>query len=453
MLLELCDRVLELVGTRAEAEVTAVAGRSALTRFANSRIHQNVAEDAVHLRLRVAVGGRVAASSSTRVDSNGLQRLVAATLEAAALRPLDPEWPGVGPAGVGLALPAAERYDGATREAPPDQRAAVVEAFVAAAGGLEAAGYCSSSGADVAFANSAGRRVSARTSSATVDGIVRAPGPAAAGPDPRPSTADGSGWQTAGRLAELDGAAAGRTAAAKARGGAGPDPVELAPGHYPVVLEPACVADMVDFLVAHGFSAQAVAEGRSFVRLGEPQLDAAVSLWDDATDPRSVDLPFDAEGTPRRRVDLVAGGIPVGLLHDRRTAARAGVESTGHATPGGESYGPAPSTLFVGPGTATLDDLVAGVERGLLVTELWYTRILDPKTSVVTGLTRNGTFLIENGQVSNSVRNLRFTQSYARALAPGNVVGVGSDARLRDGAAVVPSLSLASWNVTGGASG
>jgi predicted Zn-dependent protease len=205
--------------------------------------------------------------------------------------------------------------------------------------------------------------------------------------------------------------------------------------------------------VGDGFSAKAHAEGRSFVRLGERQLDPAISIADDATDPRSVDLPFDAEGTPRHRLELVVDGVPRALLHDRRTAARAGVASTGNATPAGESYGPAPSTLVLAPGAATSDELIAGVDRGLLVTEFWYTRILDPKTSVVTGLTRNGTFLIEGGKVTRGVRNLRFTQSYAEALAPGNVVAVGADARLRGQGAIVPSLHLAGWNFTGGARG
>jgi len=218
-------------------------------------------------------------------------------------------------------------------------------------------------------------------------------------------------------------------------------------------LEPPCVADLLDFLVGYGFSAKAHAEGRSFLRLGEAQFDPAVNIVDDAGDDRAVSLSFDAEGTPRRRLELVRDGVPVSLLHDRRTAALAGTTSTGHATAGGESYGPAPSTVVMAAGRYSPEELIAGVDRGLLVTELWYTRILDPKTQVVTGLTRNGVFLIEGGEVTAAVANLRFTQSYADALAPGSVVAVGSDARLRGTDAIVPSLRLASWNFTGGARG
>ncbi|MDQ6798027.1 MAG: TldD/PmbA family protein [Actinomycetota bacterium] len=460
----LCDAVLALVGGRAEAEVTASAGRSALTRFANSNIHQNVAEDHHGVRLRLATDGRLAAASTDRIDPEGLERLVENTFAAARLRPRDERWPGLAPPGGGDAVahhdPGAH-YDPATHRAPAAERAEVVRAFVDAGPGLSAAGYCSSGGYEVFFANSAGRRVGGRTSHATVDGIHRGPGTprrsgtplgGPVGPGtPEGPTADGSGWQSSMRLSALDGAWAGATAAAKARAGVGP--IDLAPGRYQVVLEPSCVADLLDFLVGYGFSAKAHAEGRSAVRLGEAQFDPAVNLADDAADDRAVSLTFDAEGTPRQRLQLVRDGVPTNLLHDRRTAPPAGTESTGHATPGGESYGPAPSTVVMAAGTHSAEKLIAGVDRGLLVTEFWYTRILDPKSQVVTGLTRNGVFLIERGEVAGAVANLRFTQSYADALAPGNVVAVGSDARLRGTDAIVPSLHLASWNFTGGARG
>jgi predicted Zn-dependent protease len=435
-LLGLCDQVLDVVGGRADAEVTVAEGETALTRFANSHIHQNVTERRVDVRLRLVADGRPASASTTRTDADGLGRLVATTLEATSLRPPDPGWPG--PASGHAALAAsAPRDEGPSPS--PDGRAEVVRAFVDAGPDLAAAGYCDSRWRTVAFANSAGRRLVDRASSATVDGIHRT------------AVSDGTGWQTEGRLDALDGGVAGATAAAKARAAA--DPVELEPGRYEVVIEPACVADMLSFLVGLGFSAKAHEEGVSFVRMGQPQLDPAVNLCDDATDPRTVGLRFDAEGTPKRRVDLVRGGVPVSLLHDRRTAARAGTESTGHAVVGGETWGPDASDLFLAPGPHPPGDLVAAVDRGVLVTDFWYTRVLDPKTQVVTGLTRNGTFLIEGGRVTRGVRNLRFTQSYAEALAPGAVLGVGADARLRDGWAFVPSLRLASWNFTGGAKG
>jgi predicted Zn-dependent protease len=146
------------------------------------------------------------------------------------------------------------------------------------------------------------------------------------------------------------------------------------------------------------------------------------------------------------------------VAHDRRTALRAGTESTGHAIPHGEVFGPFPTNLFIAAGDQTFDDLLGSLDRGLLVTEFNYCRILDPKTQVVTGLTRNGTFLVEKGKITRAVKNLRFTQSFLDALGPGNVKGVESSTRFADGEfgpgmVVAPSIHLAEWNFTGGARG
>lgn len=431
--LETCDRLVELVGDRAEAEAACSTGRSALTRFANSSIHQNVAEDFVWARLRVSVGGRVASAGTDRPGAGGLERLVERTLTAAQMRAVDPEWPGLAPP---APAPDVSSYDEATHLADPSLRAEVVRQFVDAGPDLRGAGFCDSNGSQSAFVNSVGQRLVGWSSSATIEAIHRT------------TTSDGRGWQSSSRLSDIDGAAAGRTAAEKAR--RGDDLLELEPGRYEVVLEPACLANMLEFL-RDGFNARTHEEGRSFVELGEPQLDPAFTLWDDATDPRAISRGYDAEGTPKRRVDLVAGGVPVALCHDRKTAKKAGTESTGHGF-GGDGGGIA-TNLFVAPGQQPAEELIASVERGLLVTEFWYTRILDPKTQVVTGLTRNGTFLIEGGRVVGGVPNLRFTQSYVDALRPGNVLGVGDDARLFDGSYHVPAVHLAEWNFTGGAKG
>ncbi|MDQ6927183.1 MAG: TldD/PmbA family protein [Actinomycetota bacterium] len=435
---ELCDRVLELVGSRAEAEVSAHEGRYALTRFANSAIHQNVAEDNRSVRVRVVTDGRQAAASTNRIDSDGLSRLVEGTLEAARLRPADPDWPGLAPP---APIPPVDRYDEDTRVATPESRATVVSAFVEAAPELSAAGYCDTGGSDACFANSAGQRALGRYSHAAVDGVQRT------------TTSDGCGWQTASRLTQLDGAVAGATAAGSARRG-DQNPVDLEPGEYEVVLGPRCVADIVGFLGAYGFNAKAYAEGRSFVHLGELQLDPALGIFDDVSDERALGLPFDAEGTPKTRVDLVRAGVVEKLLHDRRTARLAGTRSTGHAVVGGESYGPMAGNLFLeGAGPRPFDDIVGAVRRGLLISDFWYTRVIDPKTLAVTGLTRNGTFLIEDGEITKAVSNLRFTQSYAEALAPGTVLGTADDGRLVDSSTFVPSLHLAGWRFTGGARG
>jgi len=433
--------VLMIVADRAEAEVTVSEGRASLTRFANSFIHQNVAEDHQWARLKLVIDGRAASGSSNRLDHDSLVRLVDETLEAASLRPVDPDWPGLTPPTAWLTL-EDDRYDRDTHLAEPTARAQVVKDFVdAGEGELQSAGYCATDGWDIYFANNLQHRAGGRASMAAVDAIQRTP------------TSDSRGWQFAPRLSEIDGAAAGRLAAERARAGA--NAVDIEPGAYEVVLEPSCVADMLEFL-RDGFNAKTYNEGRSWVRPKAALLDESIDIWDDVNDHRSIGVSFDAEGTPKSQRMLVREGVCRALVHDRRTAKRAGTRSSGHAVPGGEVSGPVPTSLFLAGGDQSPEELIADVERGLLVTDFWYTRILDPKTQVVTGLTRNGTFLVEKGKITGAVRNLRFTQSYVEALGPGNVLGVGDDARLYEmwgGTAHVPSLRLASWNFTGGAKG
>lgn len=431
---EIRERLLERVATRADALASVIEGPAALTRFANSAIHQNVAEDDRSVYLKVAVGGRTAAATTTRSDDEGLAALVERTLAAAALRPPDPDWPGMAPPS---AAADTEHWDDETANASPDDRAAVVASFVREGAGLDAAGYCATSARRIAMANSAGQRVESRATTATVSGIHRT------------ASSDGLGLQSSVRLADIDGSALGATAADKARRGEGA--TDVPPGSYEVVLEPSCIANMLLFLGNAGFNGKAHADGTSFVHLGDQQFDASILLWDDATDPRTTGFVVDNEATPKRRVDLVRDGVAVGLVHDRRSAAKAGTESTGHSV-GLEAFGAFPSNMFLGGGTGSADDLVSNVDNGLLVTDFWYTRILDPKTQVVTGLTRNGVFRIERGEVTGAVSNLRFTQSFVGALGPGRIKGIADDARLVNGMHV-PTIHLAAWNFTGGSAG
>jgi predicted Zn-dependent protease len=284
----------------------------------------------------------------------------------------------------------------------------------------------------------------------------------------RDGGADGVARWCGVSLDDLDAARLGSISATKAR--AGTDPVELDPGRYEVVLEYGAVQDILLFNAIYGFNAKAVAEGRSFLRLDERQFDPAITLLDDPLGPNSLALPFDVDGTPRQLTPLVSEGVSRGPLHDRRTAAAAGTISTGNAGLESERWGPAPSHLSLAPGSTpplavdapVADDsvggLVASVQHGLLVTDFWYTRVLDPRSLIVTGLTRNGVWLIEDGVVTRPVKNLRFTQSYPQALAPRSVLGIGvvsesTPVNWGPMAVTSPALRLASWNFTGGASG
>jgi predicted Zn-dependent protease len=468
MILDLASDVLESVrdgaGAGAEAEVSVVRQSLALTRFANSFIHQNVADDTTTVRLRLHTAGRTVTGSTTVTSGDGLRDLVERTTAAVAHAPLDPGWPGLAPPAPQCGRPDR---DESTAAASPNQRAAQVRAFMDSAGGLEAAGFCRTRVWCVGYANSAGQAVTGQTSEAAMDGIARHAG------------ADGMARSASVRLSDLDGALLGARAAAKAQAGA--DPVELPPGRYEVVLEPPAVADVLQHLAFWGFNGRAMAEGRSFVRPGVAQFDESVTLVDDPLAAGTPGQSFDAEGTPGRRLVLVEGGRSVAVAHDRRSAATLGGEasSTGHAVPDGARWGAFPAYLGLLPGAqpggsgaacgseavGVVDpaaaELVGGVERGLLVSDLWYTRPLDPKTVVVTGLTRNGVWLIEDGKITAPVANLRFTQSYPQALAPGAVKGIGPMASVLAAELIsvvpswvsVPALHVASWNFTGGADG
>ena len=442
----------------AEVAVTATRNELALTRFANSVIHQNHAEDSTTVRVQIHHGGRTASGSGTVTDRASLTAAVEQAIAAVGLAPLDPGWPGLAPV---AAAPDPISIDAAAAGATADARARVVRGFVDGAGGLEAAGYCRTNHQAVAFANSSGQSLTGTSFECGVSGIARDNG------------ADGVARHAPLTLTDLDGPALGARAAAKAR--AWKDPVELPAGRYEVVLEPTAVADIVETLAEAAFNGKAVHEKRSFVRVGDQQFDPLITMLDD---PLAVGQRFDADGTPRARLTLIDRGTSVAVAHDRRSAKEAGggALSTGHSANEAFWFGPAsrhacmlPTGLpddvaseATGPAAdSSVAELVAGVERGLLVSDFWYTRMLDPRTLAITGLTRNGVWLIEDGVVTTPLRNFRFTQSYAQALMSGNVRGVGRTATPIPGDTygatsprwTCPALHLGSWNFTGGASG
>jgi predicted Zn-dependent protease len=246
----------------------------------------------------------------------------------------------------------------------------------------------------------------------------------------------------------IDAGAIGREAADKARASA--NPVAIDAGDYPVVLEEYAVVDVLDMLGYLGFSALAVQEGRSFVEIGKRIGSELVSITDDGRDPAGLPMAFDYEGVAKQRVPLLESGVCRGIVHDAQTAARAGIASTGHGLPAPNAYGPFPINMVMAPGAATREELVQGLDRGLLVTRFHYTNPVHPKLAVVTGMTRDGTFLVEDGRIVGPVRNLRYTQSYLDAIA--GTVAVARDRKTVRGflgGAVVPAIRVDGWAFTG----
>jgi predicted Zn-dependent protease len=249
-------------------------------------------------------------------------------------------------------------------------------------------------------------------------------------------------------VSTIDAAEVGRWAAEKARATA--NPVSVEPGDWSVVLEEYAVVDLLSMLAYMGFSALAVQEERSFFEPGKQIGSELVTIVDDASDPGAMPMAFDYEGVAKQRVVLVDRGVCGSVVYDQQTAARAGVASTGHALPAPNPYGPFPLNMVMSAGSTPRDALVGEMERGLLVTRFHYTNPVHPKLAIVTGMTRDGTFLVEGGRIVGPVRNLRFTQSYLAALA--GTVAVGRDRRTVKGdfgGVLVPAVRIDGWTFTG----
>src|SRR5262249_25266192 len=233
------------------------------------------------------------------------------------------------------------------------------------------------------------------------------------------------------------------------------DPVDFAPGDYPVVLDPYATADLVEMLAFDGMGALAVQEGRSWMngRLGQRVMAESVSIIDDGLSADGIPSPFDFEGVPKKVIPIVASGVVLTPVYDSFTAGREeGKQSTGHATPPSPQgrFGPAPLNLFLKPGTADLDDMIKSTKSGLYITRFWYTRTVHPRDAVVTGMTRDGTFVIRDGEIAQPIKSLRFTQSYVDALK--TTEAIGSKSRLLrsgfGGATSVPGVKLGQFRFT-----
>lgn len=420
-----------------EAEALVMREDASLTRFANSQIHQNVAETNVVVNLRFAAGRRIGVASSGRTDEEGLRRLAANAGAIARVVEELPDWPGLpGPTPV---TEAAAAYAPATAAASPELRADGVRAVIAAAdvAGVTAYGSFSTGTETTAVANSAGTGVGGTRTVAQLLTVSMGP-------------AGGTGYaeQAGVDVSAIDAAAVGRESAEKARATA--DAVAIDAGDYPVVLEEYAVVDLLDMLGYLGFSALAVHEERSFVEIGRKVGSELVTVVDDGHDPVGMPMAFDYEGVAKQRVPLLERGVCAGVVYDSHTAAHDGVASTGHGLPAPNTYGPFPLNQVMSAGDASRDELIAGLDRGLLVTRFHYTNPVHPKLALITGMTRDGTFLVEDGRIVAPVRNLRYTQSYLDAMA--GVVAVARERKTLKGylgAVVVPAVRIESWSFTG----
>jgi len=386
-----------------EIEAIVAGSDEALTRFANSAIHQNVAERTTQLSVRPVIDGRTARASTNRLDRDAIREVVAEAIAIAKLTERDPDLPP-------LAEPAAyqgvERWFEATARTTPEERARAVAQAIRAVetAGQTAAGIYSTGESVFALLNSRG--VLARHTETMARFSITA------------MAADSSGWAKASACnrATLNPLELAQTAARKAAESRSPR--DLPPGRYTVILEPAAVLDLTGQMFPD-FSATAIRDGRSFLsdRIGKRIFGENITIHDDAGHPLQSGAPFDGEGVPRKRLTLVDRGVVREVAYSRQAAALAGTAATGHGFPLPNEYGEAPTNIVIAGGETSLEQMTASTDRGILVTRFWYIREVDPYEKIFTGMTRDGTFLIEGGRVTAGVRNFRFNQGLIEMLS------------------------------------
>ncbi|MDQ2680399.1 MAG: TldD/PmbA family protein [Candidatus Eremiobacteraeota bacterium] len=389
--------------TAERTEVVVTTENFALTRFTHNAIHQNVAQHDVVVSIRAIIGGKTGVVRTNRLDEASLRQSVRRASEIAALSPDDPDQPKL-PSG-GTAVTPQGAFVPQTAQASAQMRASMsAEIFAQAqAADLWAAGYVQTGESGVSIVNTSG-------ASASFDGTDT-------GINVKANGADSSGYAEAyaNDIMAVDARAIGLRAASKAVESASPQAGD--PGAWTVILEPAAFGELVSYIADH-FSAQSFHEGSSFLSdgLGRSYLGENITISDDHANPKSPGMPFDFEGTPTQRLALIEAGVATNIVTDSYWANKLSRANTGHALPAPNAYGPQPTHLVISGGEKSTQQLIAETKRGLLVSRFWYIRTVDQRRAIVTGMTRDGTFLIENGKVGGGVRNMRFNQSILEAL-------------------------------------
>jgi len=392
-----------------ETEVEIGVVTDALTRFANNTIHQNVAEQTLTVSVRTVLDGCTARATTNKTDDDSLRRVVAASKTLARSQP---RIPGLLPMPGPQKYARVSRYFENTAHATPADRARAVARVteMAEKNKQTAAGIFTTGVTQSAIANTNGLFASHRQTRAEFSITIL--------------ESDSSGWAKANApdLDRIDPTALARSASEKSA--ASRKPSEAAPGKWTVILEPAAVLDLVGFLF-YDFAGTAVADQRSCFnkRMGKKILGENITLHDDVFHPLQSGAPYDGEGIPRQKVLLLDKGVPRNLVYARATAKKMKAKPTGHGFSLPNDYGEAPMNLVFSGGNSSVDEMVRTTERGVLVTRLWYIREVDPYEKVLTGMTRDGTFLVQKGRVAGGIRNFRFNQSMLEMLSNVEMLG------------------------------
>ncbi len=392
-----------------ETEVEIDSTVEALTRFANNTIHQNVAEQTLNISVRAVVDGRTARATTNKVDDESLRRVTAAAMSLAHNEPKSPD---LLPMLRSQKYHAVKHFFTATAAATPMDRARAVTRVckMADANRQTAAGIFSTGFIQTLLTNSKGllARHDYTESEFSITILEE----------------KSSGWAKANSpdVAEIDPDALAASASRKAA--ASREPRELKPGHYTAILEPSAALDLVGSIF-YDFSATAVMDKRSCLndRMDRKVVGENITLWDDVYHPLQLGAPWDGEGMPRQKVLLIDRGVPKNLVYSRASAKKNRKKPTGHGFTLPNDFGEAPMNLVFAGGDSSVEKMIASTERGVLVTRLWYIREVEPYEKVLTGMTRDGTFLVENGKIAGGIRNFRFNQSVLAALSNVELLG------------------------------
>lgn len=459
---DIFDRIRRL-SSADEVEAIFNGSRFALTRFANNAIHQNVEDENSVVSIRTNFGGRTARSTANQFDDESLRRAVAASESLARVQEPDPDLlpmptaseadfchPVEKTADRSVRSTLASRFFQETAAVTPADRAEVVRGVVVVADRhkLTTAGIYSTSASQEGIFNSRGLVRWHRQTLAEISITMLA--------------SDSSGWQKLNSpdVRNLDAPRLAEKAAQKAVESS--HPREIAPGKYTVILEPAAVLDIVGFMF-WDYSGVAILDQRSFLndRIGTQLFGNNIKISDDAEHPLQAGSPYDGEGMRRRRVPLVENGVVKRVVYARATAKKmknseyankvGPIEPTGHGFPLPNEVGEMPMNIVFGTPERpqTVEEMIAATERGVLVTRLWYIREVDPYEKIVTGMTRDGTFLVENGKVRCGLRNFRFNESLIAMLSKVEAMSVPVRACGEESFdMVVPAMKVGEFNFT-----
>ncbi|HKF06130.1 MAG TPA: TldD/PmbA family protein [Candidatus Sulfotelmatobacter sp.] len=449
---DISNRIRKL-STADEVEVHFSGGQFALMRFANNTIHQNVEEENHVVSVRTVFGGRTARASTNRLDDESLRQVVKSSESLAKVQHPDPDllpMPDAQEAGMTVEALVPTRHFEQTAAITPDMRAEGVKKIVGVADQhkLTTAGVFSSAESFEGIFNSRGLKRWHTQTSAEVSITMLAE--------------DSSGWQKANspNVANLDPLKLAEIAAQKAVDSA--HPKEIPAGKYTVILEPAAGLDIVGFMF-WDYSGMAILDQRSFLtgRIGKKLFGENITIHDDVAHPLQAGSPFDGEGVLRQKVPLVENGVVKRVVYARGTAARmkksehrdsvGAIEATGHGFPLPNETGEMPLNIVFAPvdNPLSLEQMISSTERGVLVTRLWYIREVEPFEKMMTGMTRDGTFLVENGRVMSGIRNFRFNESLIHMLS--NVEAMSIPVRSCGEESfdmVVPAMKVRDFNFT-----